>query len=492
MGPPMDLEDHSLLFDSQSAIRPALLVSGAFALFFLAFLPPGIYSIDGNSMLAVAESLVTRHDFSVPAGLGSVGAGGHVYSNWYPLLSLIVLPLVALAHLVTHFVHLPFHYVAAVFALVIQVPLTATTAGLVTLLSLQLGATPRGAWLASIIFSFSTIAMVYARAFFAEPLLAFLIAFALFLAFRSTPNAIVGCASLTALAVLAKPPGVFIGPLMSAYLLGRGAAWWRAALPSMGSLCGFCLYAVYNQLRFGNPSQFGQPWIFRLASFPAGVAGLLFSPGWGLFWYCPALVLAVVAFRLALRSKPLEALTIAAVFLVFLGVHSLYENWSAGWAWGPRYLVPTIPGLCSLTSLLTGRMRKALMALSFAGLLVNAPTLFSFYERYLAELQESGIAQGADIAWWLGRSPALHGWSAAFRQVNDASQYDVRELFALRGEPAHRIRDSRALRVVAVWWWVLPIVGLPRWIGLVVSVALAVLGLVVLALSAPRNMTNRQ
>src|SRR5437660_1400742 len=43
------------------------------ALAYLAWLPPGIYSVDGNSMLAVSESLVTHHSFAVPPGDGIVG-----------------------------------------------------------------------------------------------------------------------------------------------------------------------------------------------------------------------------------------------------------------------------------------------------------------------------------------------------------------------------------------------------------------------------------
>ena len=45
-------------------------------LIYLAFLPPGIYSIDGYSMLAVADSIVTRHNVAVPAGLGIPGKDG--------------------------------------------------------------------------------------------------------------------------------------------------------------------------------------------------------------------------------------------------------------------------------------------------------------------------------------------------------------------------------------------------------------------------------
>jgi hypothetical protein len=464
----------------------ALSVSLGFALFFLAFLPPGIYSIDGNSMLAVAESLVVNHDVSVPHGLGSVGSDGHVYSNWYPLLSFLSLPFVVVAYLCSHLLNLPFHYLAAIFASLIQVPLTAATAGLVALLALELGATCRGAWLAALSFSLGTIALVYFRTFFAEPLLAFLITFSLYLAFRSTPRAIFASGFVTALTVLAKPTGIVVGPILSAYLLAKhDVPRWRAFVPFGGSIVGFLLYATYNYVRFGKPLQFGQPWIFSLSSLPSGLAGLLASPGWGIIWYCPVLLLSILGFRIAVRSKLLEALAIVAVFGAFLLFHSFYVNWSAGWSWGPRYLVPTIPGLCSLTGLLRERGRKALIVVSLAGFLINAPTLFGFYERYFAELNEQNILPGNETAWSLPLAPFLHAWPAAIRQAKDASRHDVRELFAQRGEPSQQIRDSRALRIVALWWWVLPIAHIPRWFGFIVSAVLVSAALLVLVRSAP-------
>ncbi len=310
-------------------------------------------------MLAVAESLVTLHNVTVPTGLGSTGVLGRTYSDWYPLLSLISVPLVAVAHFFSQHLQLPFHYVAAMFALVVQVPLTAATAGLVALLSMQLGATRRGAWLAAISFGFGTVALVYVRTFFAEPLLAFLVAFALFLAFRLTPSSTLGSAVLALLAVLAKPTGIFIGPILSAYLFIKGVPWRRAILPFSGSVCGFALYAIYNLLRFGNPLEFGQKWAFHLSYLPSGAAGLLASPGWGLIWYCPPVLLCMAAFRYAYRSRRFETLAIIATFLVFLAFHSFYLNWYAGWSWGPRYLVPALPGLCSLLGLLSKRATKA-------------------------------------------------------------------------------------------------------------------------------------
>lgn len=471
-------------------LRFAAYLSLGFLLFFLAFLPPGIYSLDGNSMLAVAESLVTSHSVSVPPGLGEVGTGGRIYSSWYPLLSLISVPLVSLAHLVAEHVHLPFHYLAAVFALVVQVPLTAATAGLVALLSLHLGATRLGAWLASLCFGLGTIAMVYVRTFYAEPLLAFLVAISLYLAFRLTTRSIVSCSFLALLAVLAKPSGIFVGVVLSAYLIAKRMPWLRAILPSVGSVCGLALYAAYNQYRFGHPLQFGPPWLFIPSEFPVAVLGLLVSPAWGLIWYCPALVLAIFGIRAGLRSKFIEVLAIVSVFAAFLLFHSLYKGWWAGWGWGPRYLVPTLPGLCSLTGLLKKHAAKALVALSLAGFLINAPTLVSFYERHFAELSEHNIYADAGITWSFSLAPCLNGWPAAIRQVRDASHHDVRELFAQRGEPSQVIDNSRALRIVALWWWVLPLAKIPHWIGFLLSVCFVGFGIFMLLAAAPPNSST--
>jgi hypothetical protein len=461
--------------DRKKAYALAIPIAVGFTLFFLAFLPPAIYSIDGNSMLAVAESLVVNHDVSVPAGLGSVGSDGRTYSNWYPLLSFLSAPLAAVAHVFSQTLHLPFHNVAAMFAPIIQVPLTAVTAALVALLALELGATDRGAWLAALTFCLGTVALVYVRTFFAEPLLAFLVTSSLYLAFRSADRSILGCSLASALAVLAKPTGIVIGPILSAYLLAkREVPRWKALLPFGGSVMGFLVYAAYNQARFGRPLQFGQPWIFSASSLPSGVAGLLLSPGWGLIWYCPVIILAVWGFRLALRSKPLEAVAIVAIFAAFLGLHSSYENWSGGWSWGPRYLVPAIPGLCTFTGLLEGRARKVLIALTLTGFLMNAPTLFSFYERHFAEMLERNLLPGNSMTWSVAEAPLLHSWPAAIHEVKDASKHDVRDLFSERDE-----------QLVGLWWWMLPAAHISRWIGIAVSMILVCAGVFVLVTFRP-------
>ena len=141
----------------------------------LAFFPAVIYSVDGNSMVRVSESLLTGDGFAVPiVGLRVIGRHGVYYSSWYPLLSIIALPLVGIAIFASHRLGLPQHYVAALFAVTLPPILTAASALMVALLARRLGATTCGAILATLGFAFGTIAPVYSRLFFADPLLALL------------------------------------------------------------------------------------------------------------------------------------------------------------------------------------------------------------------------------------------------------------------------------------------------------------------------------
>ena len=469
-----------------SELAPAVSLPGArrlagalgmgFFLIYLAFLAPGIYSLDGNSILNVAESIVTRHDLTVAPGLGIPGRGGRVYSSWYPLQSFLAVPLVALALPVSQGLHVPLHFVAAVFASLLPVIFTAASVSLVSLIALQLGSPLDGARRAAICFALGTIALVYHRTFYAEPLLMFLTAATMYLAFAQTPRTVLVASICALLAVLAKPTGILVGPVLSAYLLAKQTLPLRFRLaPGLGAVSGLLLYFLYNWARFANPFVFGQPYAFSFASIPIGVAGLLVSPGRGLIWYCPPVIVAIFGLWKAARGRSLEALSIAALFTAFLALHSFWTAWSGGWSWGPRFLLPVLPGLMASTGLFGGRLKRSLWALAIVGFLINAPTLVSYYERYYAEANEQHIPEHA-LLWSPSHSPILHVWGAAGRVISDAENNDVNELFRHTGAPSPTISESRALRVVALWWWVLPIVHIPRAVGAALSLLMVLCG----------------
>lgn len=463
--------------------RLALRVAAGLFLIYLAFLAPGIYSSDGASTLAVSESLVTQHNFTVPEKVGTLGAGGQFYSNWYPLLSILAVPFVFAALLISHATGLPLHYLAGVCVLPMMGALTAATAGAAVVLARRLGADEKGAWLAGVSFGLGTVALAYARVFYADSLLAFLTISALCLTIGGSPREVAAASCLAGLAVLAKPTGVMLAPILAAYLLLKRAPLRICLLPLFGAGVAGVFYMGYNVMRFGHPLNFGRALGFDPSVFLSGFSGLLVSPGCGLFWYCPPVVLALFAFPTAVRRKKWEALAIVTVFAAFHVFHAFYLDWRGGWSWGPRYLLPGIPGLCALAGPMQGRGRKALVSLTLLGFFVSAPTLFSFYERYFAELSQQGIHVGTDTAWSLRHAPLLHIWPGAFREIQDARGMNASELLGQREVPRYSVEESRALRIVAVWWWVLPVVHVQRWIGFLAALLLVMLGSVILARS---------
>ena len=90
---PMSLQQQTELVQGSVAEHGAVMRRRAFLVFagalliYLAFLPPGIYSIDGYSMVMTAESLATRHTFQLPRasreGTGKpIRRGTHCHLCW--------------------------------------------------------------------------------------------------------------------------------------------------------------------------------------------------------------------------------------------------------------------------------------------------------------------------------------------------------------------------------------------------------------------------
>lgn len=437
-------------------------------------------------MVAVAESLVTKHGFTVPIpGLGAIGRHGLYYSMWYPLMSILALPPVAIGVFVSHRLGLPQHYVAAMFALTLSPILAAATALMVALLARRLGATTRGSILASLAFAFGTIALAYSRLFFADPLLALLTVTGIYLTLGGNSR---GTAAVALAAVLAKPTGIVLGPCLGGYLLckRRPTARWMA--PLCGTAAGLLIYFVYNWIRFANPLNFGQPGHFSLSVVPIALAGLLMCPGTGLLWYCPAII-AVAAVPPAAIFKRWEGALILAVAGAYLAEHSVWGYWEEPWSWGPRLLLPGLPGLMAFTALLERRWRWLLVALTIAGFIVNAPTLISFYERYYQEAAAAKISDEARV-WNPRYAPLLRIWGAAWRETADA-YHDADQVGTFVHQAgnvplASNVESSRALRIVNLWWWMLPAVRVPRIAGAAVSLALLIIGLWLIARALAR------
>lgn len=126
----------------------------------------------------------------------------------------------------------------------------------------------------------------------------------------------------------------------------RGLLYRDLALYAAGTLPSILINATYDVIRFGSPLRM-EPYPDHSLGFPPwfGIPDLLVSPGKGLLWYTPAVILLVLAARPFRRRFPLPAILFAIICGVYLLFYANVVYWHGDPAWGPRYLYAVLPYL---------------------------------------------------------------------------------------------------------------------------------------------------
>ena len=411
-------------------------------------------------MLNVAVSIVEHHEITVDPAFGTIGRDGKYYSMWYPLLSIIAIPFAALGMFISHHIHLPEAYVVGLAAIVLSTIIAAANAGATYWLSKRLGVDDRFAPIAGIIFGFATLALRYSRSFYADPLLTFFVTLGIGLVLDDESDFLL--AACCALAILSKPPGLLFGVVAFCFAAIK-RNWPQTFSIGVGTTAGGLLYLIWNFARFGDVTKFGQPNLWQLSTVPIAALGLLISPGVGLFVCCPVVLLACLLWR--------RGVLIWSVALALVLFHAAWGRWYAS-DWGPRFLMPVIPALIALSALTVHK--RAWLTLAMAGLLMQVPTAVGYPERYQEQLREQGITQGG-IAWKPLLSPLVEMWPVAIEQIREARSEDLNTFRFYRAR-ASTLADARNFRIVPLWWWMLPLVRIPRLVGAIVSTILMIFG----------------
>ena len=430
-------------------------------------------------MFAVAESLVLHRNMTVPCELsgapaGVRGSGGECYSAWYPLLSFLAVPLVVVGRAAGSAMGVGQGFAAKEFALVIPALAAAGAATTSAAIALKLGASRRGALLAALAAGFGTEMLTHARYFFAETTAAFLVALAVWGLTEVGRRRLIALVAL-ALAVLAKPPMVVIGPALGVALALRSRDWRRLVAPTAASGLGAATYLLYNWLRFDDPTEFGGGNRFDPGNYIGldlfKILGLLLiSPGKGLLWFSPVAVLgALVLWRHRTSETGLLCITGAvAVLVIYIG----YPY--GGWDWGGRFLVPAIPLLCAALGTLRGRLVPVAVVLAAFAAAMQIPTTVAYYERAYAEAREEGVYLEYE-RWTPSESPLVRMWPAMVNQVQAARESDANREIE-EGTTSDSRLDSPVFEVIALWWWLLPSVGVPWVFGFAFSLAALLVG----------------
>jgi hypothetical protein len=422
----------------------------------------GFHSVDEVAMYAVTESIAKFGNFNIdqiawiqwtttPAeAQGFFGTDGHIYSKKGLALSLAQMPLYWLALI------LPGLGMLQTVSLLNAI-ITAATGMLIFMFAHRLNYPTRTAVLTTLIFGLATIAMVYAKYLFSEPLAGFLLLLAAYMLFVYRQEggwqhiAIAGLAA--GFAVMTRANNLFTLPVYSLYLLwviwqqGNEPANQRVGKQKMLAFIpplvvfilsiGFAgvLLMAYNAFRAGNPTDTGYDLTLFSPNILLGLYKLLFSPLRGLFVYTPVLLLSLPGWWYLRKIHPAEAWLFAGIIGITV---ALFSAWSSGegLSWGSRFLVPLIPFFAlSMTPIVEKVQQRAapyvlrftfyaLLLLSliiqFLGIAINpwvflgkiqadfggefflenTAALYDFRYSQIAGQLESWSLQNSDVVWW--------------------------------------------------------------------------------------------
>jgi Dolichyl-phosphate-mannose-protein mannosyltransferase len=423
-------------------------LAGVLGVFFLAFYlltSSGHFdSPDEELMFQVTRSLAERgnlaiQDERVDTPLVAAGVDGQAYAPYGLVPSAMSVPFYAAGRLAASLVAERYQgFLTRLFVATRDAVVSALSCVLVYLLGLRLGYRTRVAVALALGFGLATLAWPYARYAWSEPVTGLWLLLGVYAAGRSVERSsgrwsLLGGAAL-GLAVGTKVTTVVALPLVALYLACAG--WrnrpWRDELRPLARRLGPFLavfavgavaYGALNAVRFGDPLSTGYAAqvLFPDLS-PAGLAGLLVSPGKSVFVYAPLALLGVAGWPLLAARRPWEAALFGLIVLSHVVLYGLLPIWHGDAAWGPRYLVPVLPLLVlpagaplawgSAAAQRLGRL--AFAALFTLGVLVNLGGALVDQRAYVWLLSRTVRDQGDRnrLRYWTpSGSPVLAQWN---------------------------------------------------------------------------------
>jgi hypothetical protein len=283
------------------------------------------------------------------------------------------------------------------------------------------------AFILSLIFIGCSFVLPYNTAFFPQPLQGLcVIAGAYFLYKSKRGNRILGLlvqrqtyfAGLSGLflglSVFAHPTSVVFIPGFIAYSLFFSKYRIKMVIMTFLIVLGVVLFFVgfVNFLKFGSFTEFGYGWMAAWSNHAGfeGLIGLWVSPGAGLVFFFPIVILLPIALKDFYGwNRGLFFLTVYILIVAWLYFGTLWyagsywqtTTWSGGLAWGPRYMIPILPFLVipfgSLIVNLQNHNKKTLpkvlvVSLCIAGFLINLPgSLVWIYNNWDYAIMRQGL-----------------------------------------------------------------------------------------------------
>ena len=388
---------------------------------------------DGTEAFLVTESMVLRHTARLDPTVPSVKELGFyvnytVYANiglqtgdYTSLQNVTLEPVYTVRSLLLSAVAVPFYYIATILSvspfvtvgLLFNSLIISLTAVTIFCIVLEVKNSRRIAFISSIIFAVCTFVWPYNSTFWVQPLQGLLLAVTTyllligrhsnhsFLCHYTAPGTkhvgiLAGLAGFTlGLSVLAHPTTLIFIPVFLLYSYFVVMRHRKLAFVTLIASLGLVLFFVglTNYVRFGSFTEFGYGYFSTLGAHNGwrGLIGLLVSPGSGLIFYFPlAILVPLGAKHMYKENKALFFLCLYIIVSTWIYTGTLSSgseptSWSGGIAWGPRYLVPTLPFLVIMLAYLFPHLKKRyflksmVIGLCLAGFYVNLSAILIWF-----------------------------------------------------------------------------------------------------------------
>jgi hypothetical protein len=229
--------------------------------------------------------------------------------------------------------------------------------------SVALGANQLQAAIVTGAICLGTFFFTYGTTYYSEPAVALCVAVGLLaLARRGTSGAwAIWVGAAAGLSVLFRTDSLLLIalPLGIAVVATRPPAR-HLAMAAAASLPFLALWAWYDEARFGSVFSLGYTNHGQGFTHPFfdGFIGQFVSPGKGIIWFAPVLLLSLWSFRSAYQRWPALTMLVIVLIAARFFFYASWWAWDGAFSFGPRFLVPALPGLAvPMTALVMTRGR---------------------------------------------------------------------------------------------------------------------------------------
>jgi hypothetical protein len=384
----------------RSAGNLELWASCALLLLYLALMSGHLHSIDGLLVYNQAKSLAFEQSFQFGEPLWP---GSTSMTSKYGLgLSLLYVPGLLVFSWLRAYAPVPtvpfdpvLFYADTLYTVALaplHAVVIASTAYLVALLCREMDMSRAASLWGLALYGLGSPAIIYSKGDWNQPLegLCWMAALYAAVRFRRTGSlaTLLGLGAAVCYAFLTRPVEgtlvflavvVLLAPSLHLRQWHKGSLYGVAVVVGSYSV-GMLITMLANWGRYGNPMNFvgeyeGEGWTNPIL---VGLAGTLISPGRGILWQFPAVLLLLFEWkRIRWGVHRKTALVLAGLVGVQVLNVSAWVIWWGGWNWGLRLLVPALPLLAVLAAgsidVLPRARRHAPMILLLLGLLWSSP-----------------------------------------------------------------------------------------------------------------------